>query len=248
MKKQILLIDMDGVLADWYKGVMAAMKSQAKWVEQIPYEEILGFNIHEYYPKGAQQDVWNAMAKPGLFLGLEPLPGAIESLKDIEANCQSFIEPRILTAPYLRGEGLTSFTDKALWVQSRLGDWWLERLMMARDKTLVHGDYLIDDKPDISGAKVPAWKQLVYPQPWNKTFRESGARSFVWSQWGELKAELKERSCRLFPGKTRYTGNSQGGLALPSYSSLTLPQEQSHENRTRPQHRSDPQEPGLEQN
>ena len=37
------------------------------------------------------------------------------------------------------------------WVEKHLGHEFLEQIILTRDKTLITGDILIDDKPDILG-------------------------------------------------------------------------------------------------
>ena len=39
---------------------------------------------------------------------------------------------------------------------------------MTSDKTVVRGDVLIDDKPAITGAHHPVWKQLLFEAPYNR--------------------------------------------------------------------------------
>lgn len=39
------------------------------------------------------------------------------------------------------------------WVEKHLGQEFLEQVILTRDKTLITGDILIDDKPDIQGKK-----------------------------------------------------------------------------------------------
>jgi 5'-nucleotidase len=38
------------------------------------------------------------------------------------------------------------------------------QVVFAHDKTLMHGDILIDDNPEISGKMVPSWKQILFDE------------------------------------------------------------------------------------
>lgn len=40
------------------------------------------------------------------------------------------------------------------WVEKHLGHEFLEQVILTRDKTLIAGDILIDDKPDIVGKEL----------------------------------------------------------------------------------------------
>lgn len=62
------------------------------------------------------------------------------------------------------------YTEKRVWVEKRLGEKWVERLILAPDKSLFIGDYLIDDHPwpDFQGEQLlfgskefPDWKTTV---------------------------------------------------------------------------------------
>ena len=59
--------------------------------------------------------------------------------------------------------------EKYEWVENYLGDAWVKRIILTRDKTLIKGDYLIDDKPVITGVeRSPEWEQIVYDRPYNR--------------------------------------------------------------------------------
>lgn len=74
--------------------------------------------------------------------------------------------------------------NKHAWVMKHLGKGWTERVILTRDKTLVHGDVLIDDKPDVEGVAKPTWKHVYFDQPYNRknTIRP---RISSWKTWKE---------------------------------------------------------------
>lgn len=43
------------------------------------------------------------------------------------------------------------------WIEKHLGPEFLEKIILTKDKTIVTGDILVDDKPDILGEYEPAW-------------------------------------------------------------------------------------------
>ena len=75
----------------------------------------------------------------GFFSNLEPLDGAIEAFKELEKHFEVYI----LTRPSIYN--LMCYTEKADWVKKHLGFHTLERLILACDKSMVKGDYLVDD-------------------------------------------------------------------------------------------------------
>jgi 5'-nucleotidase len=72
--------------------------------------------------------------------------------------------------------------EKYAWVEQHLGAEFVQRIVLTRDKTLVHGDVLIDDKPEIGGLRKPDWRHLIYDQPWNR--HVDGPR-LTWADWRE---------------------------------------------------------------
>jgi 5'-nucleotidase len=184
MSKAILLIDMDGVLCDWFGAVKARFENNNPGLKLAPVEEFVDYDhVHTMYPQW--EDLLHAaMSTKGLYSELAPIEGAIEALKDIENNCGDFIEPFICSCPEVKYDDQACHSEKAAWVEKYLGRFWTERLILTRDKTLVRGSILIDDKPEITGAMEPVWHHLVYRQPWNA---QHGDLRFSWSDWAKFR-------------------------------------------------------------
>jgi len=81
-------------------------------------------------------------------------------------------------------------SEKAQWVEKHLGSYWLKKLIITKDKTVVYGNVLIDDKHPITGALKPMWDQIVYDQPYN-VIQFPDVKLFNWSHWVELKEDFK---------------------------------------------------------
>jgi 5'-nucleotidase len=113
MKKPRLYIDMDGVLCNFYKAALEALRK----------------NPEQKYP----QSKW------GFFLNLEEIPGAIDAVNKLKEEYDVWI----LTRPSFHN--VNCFTEKAQWVWDHLGFDVLQKTIMAGDKSLLKGDYLIDD-------------------------------------------------------------------------------------------------------
>uniref|UniRef100_A0A8C2FCT0 5',3'-nucleotidase, mitochondrial n=1 Tax=Cyprinus carpio TaxID=7962 RepID=A0A8C2FCT0_CYPCA len=55
------------------------------------------------------------------------------------------------------------------WVEKHLGSEFLEQIILTRDKTIVTGDILVDDKPDILGVEPnPSWEHVLFTACHNK--------------------------------------------------------------------------------
>jgi 5'(3')-deoxyribonucleotidase len=79
-------------------------------------------------------------SKWGFFLKLEPLPNAIESVNELKKEFDVWI----LTRPSFNN--INCYSEKAQWVLDNLGYDMLEKTILGGDKSLVKGDYLIDDQ------------------------------------------------------------------------------------------------------
>lgn len=139
----IIYIDMDDVLCDFSGAHKRALELNP--VISIP-QSLFGF-----YQK------------------LNPLPGAIETLKALYGS--SSYTPYILTAPSIKNP--FSYTEKRVWIEEWLGYPFVERLIICSHKGLLKGDILIDDNScgrgqelfegkliHFGSAKFPNWQSI----------------------------------------------------------------------------------------
>jgi 5'(3')-deoxyribonucleotidase len=77
----------------------------------------------------------------GFFSDLEPLPGALDAVAGLRRLGH---EVWILSRP--SAKNLNCYSEKAYWVQKYLGEDMVERLILACNKSLVKGDFLVDDQ------------------------------------------------------------------------------------------------------
>ncbi len=74
--------------------------------------------------------------------------------------------------------------EKFAWVKEHLGQEFVERIVLTRDKTLVRGDILVDDKPEVTGVCTPAWMHVLYDQPYNQHIRQKPR--LTWANYEEV--------------------------------------------------------------
>lgn len=158
----IILVDMDGVIANFELGVKEKFCLDHPDKPHIPLEERTTFHVKDQYPEDLQPLVEKIYLSTGFCFSLKPLPGSIESIKRISTKHDLYI----CTSP------LSSYDpcilEKYQWVHQNLGKDWVKKIIATRDKTLVRADYLIDDNPEVKGIIQPAWEHLLYDQPYNR--------------------------------------------------------------------------------
>lgn len=159
--KKILYVDMDNVLVDFKSGIARVPEGiKAKYMDD-------GSKDH----KPHFDDI------PGIFSLMDPMPGAIESVKKLAEKYDLYI---LSTAPW---GNPSAWVDKLRWVKlyfdepggNEKDNVFYKRLILSHHKDLCRqeGSYLIDDRPK-HGAKefgghwihfgseqYPDWKSVV---------------------------------------------------------------------------------------
>lgn len=111
----IVYIDMDDVLCD-FSGQFRA---------DLAANPAIGFPQSQY----------------GFFTKLAALPGAVAAVRALIASAQ--YEPYILTAPSVRNP--LCYTEKRVWIEQQFGLAFVSRLIICANKSLLRGEFLIDD-------------------------------------------------------------------------------------------------------
>ena len=171
-----ILIDMDGPLVQWEQGIYDLFVARYPGAPAIHPSARRLFKIKDEYPEAQHGFLDRIMHERNFYRNLLPEPGGIEALRDMLAGG---LDPVICTAPL----ALSSFcaSEKMLWTRHYLGDAWVDRLVMARDKTRIHGNILIDDRPHVTGQSKPTWRQVTYDAPYNRDI--GGPRLIGWTDW-----------------------------------------------------------------
>jgi len=96
------------------------------------YKKDLEINPKQSYPQ----------SQFGFFLKLLPLNGAIESVNVLKKDFDVWI----LTRPSVHN--INCYSEKALWIRNYLGFEMQEKTILCTDKSLLKGDFLIDDQTE----------------------------------------------------------------------------------------------------
>lgn len=175
----IILLDMDGVLADFDLGVMTEWRYRHPDEPLIPEHERQHFNIDDEHPRYAEriQDIYRAS---GFFSGLNPIPGSHQGVRDLQRLGH---EVFICTAPLFSSP--TCMPEKYEWLHRHFDEALARRIIITKDKTLVHGQLLIDDRPEVVGVnQQPTWEHVLYDRAFNRAV--NGKRRLNWTNWREV--------------------------------------------------------------
>lgn len=169
----VVLLDMDGPLAD-FDGHFWERCLAEGWAFDIdlPSQQAHRF-FTEHMPDRAQRKAARRLVdSPGWFEDLPVVDGAAEGIIDLMA---AGFDLWVCTKPLEANP--TCRDAKGAWLRRHLPD--LEhRLIIAPDKSLVMGDYLIDDAPHpawYDGGRA-TWAPIIFTAPFNG----------VGSDWADL--------------------------------------------------------------
>lgn len=170
-----ILVDLDGVLADWSGGIERKLVHTPRALQWIDWSNWNG--VKEGAPALVRELVLLAQASPGFYLSLKPIAGGADALRDMVADGHLVT---ICSTPDETNP--TCADDKIAWLEENVGPGWGKRLILTHDKTQVRGDILIDDKENITGALAPEWEHVIFDAPYNQA-PSARARLFHWNEW-----------------------------------------------------------------
>lgn len=167
--KPTLLIDMDGIFCDWIAGYYMTLEAKfpgaRSWFPEI--KNLAQFYVSDNLLDQRGQDVEKLICiDPELYAIAPPFPGAIGGMQRLRNYCAAAgVEFFICTAPHIANT--YCYSQKAVWIKEQLGEPWLERLIITRDKSVIVGDVLLDDKPDPLGSQQPMWEHVLFSRSYN---------------------------------------------------------------------------------
>ena len=154
-KKKVLYIDMDGVIADFWKPIQMIQPK---------------IDDKKYFPNYSDQEkeVHSICERnPRIFRDLEAIKGSIQATKPLFKKFDVyFLSTPMWNLP-------ESFTDKRLWLEKHYGELAKKRLILTNRKDLSIGDFLVDDRlkngaKEFTGnhihfgtKKFPDWESVV---------------------------------------------------------------------------------------
>jgi 5'-nucleotidase len=171
-----ILVDMDGVLADFEGAFLDIYRRNYPDKPFIPLAERNSFYLRDQYAPELRSFIEGIYNSPGFYLDLPLIKGSAEGLQEMISTGH---DVWICTAP--SSSNPTCIQDKFDWLNRHFGSDLTKKLIVTGDKTIVRGDILIDDRPEVTGAQEPSWQHILYSQPYNANI--TSKRRLTWDNW-----------------------------------------------------------------
>lgn len=196
--KKRVLVDMDGPLSNLNLGLYYGW--DVLWPEDQPEKimqrECFWLDDMDNFVENADEKskvIWQA---EGFFESLEPAEKGL-GIVAMKEMVQLGHEVYIATSA---GDKIThAASEKFEWVKKHLGIEWLGKMVVAHDKNVIDGDYLIDDLPFPNGEENGAsWEHVVYDMQINRHIKNDpnkdkllqSKRRLNWQNWKVVLSEL----------------------------------------------------------
>lgn len=172
----IILVDQDGPMADFEQGVINVWQ---KWFPNesfVPIENRRNFYTRLDYPKELRGRIDEIQYSKNFYADLPIVAGCFEAISEMLALGYNV---RICSAPSSKYENCVG--EKYFWVEKHFGREFTRRIILTKDKTLIKGNFLIDDRPLIEDIDTAEWEHILYDAPYNRHI--SDKKRLTWSNW-----------------------------------------------------------------
>ncbi len=172
----IILVDQDDVLADFTGELLRRCQEEMPDENWLPFEAHSELYFYKNYPVRLHAQILAVNWNPGFFCSLQPIPGALDGIKEMLALG---LDPLICTSQIASQP--TCVQEKMEWIIHYLGRDFARRTGINADKTTVRGRILIDNRPEITGRLTPEWEHVLYDRPHNR--HVVNKRRLTWQNW-----------------------------------------------------------------
>lgn len=160
----VVLVDMDGVLADYDSGVLKIISERHPDIIHPGVRK--NFYINDDF--GQHSDLVKLISdEEGFFLSLDLAPGAIEGWQRL---IDMGYHPVICSSPKLTNPYCVQ--EKLEWLRRHFvpifGENVIDEAIITRNKHEFDGIVLIDDRPEVLNAEQAAWRHVVFDMPYNR--------------------------------------------------------------------------------
>ena len=174
---------MDGPLANLELGFLHVWQARFPKEFFIPIEKRKKSHLTQEYPNNLRGKIESILNTRGFFLNLPPVESGIEAVKEMISDNRN----KILICSSGIYANKNSIGEKRFWLEKYLGQDVARYAVFTKDKTVIRGDYLIDDNPSVEiGTYTPEWKYIIFDQPFNKNSKHKLRIKSDWSNWRKV--------------------------------------------------------------
>ncbi len=137
-ERKIICVDMDEVIADALGEHL--LRYNREFASNITVRDLHGRWLWDYVPVERQKVLYDYMCSEDFFAVLEVMPDAQRVLERLQTRFDVFIASAAMEVP-------SSFNAKFKWLEKHFPFIRPSRIVFCGDKSILHGDYLIDDNP-----------------------------------------------------------------------------------------------------
>jgi len=186
-RKTRILVDMDGVLVDFETTLFQAYRTENPHLRYIEPENRQGMYMdaqyREKFGETEYQVLRNLLDRDHFYRDMLPILPAVEAVNFLLDNPR--FEVFICTSPHWTNR--TCAFDKTNWIKKYLPKIETNRIFMTSDKTVVDGDFLIDDNEVIKGTnESPKFKHVLCRCGHNKGVKKSEKMPLILEKWEDL--------------------------------------------------------------
>ena len=185
MKKKRVLLDCDGVLADFCTACFNLIEQHTG--DRHTHEEVTHWDLFTIVGKGHLKPLMKeTAAKSGWCLGFPMYPGAQDVVARLEDLAEVVIVTSPMSTPYWAYE-------REIWLTQHFGIP-KGRIVQTEGKQYVAGDYLIDDADDNCfkwHKEYPRAKTLLWDAPYNRKADLTGTGIIRVKGWDDVFKQLE---------------------------------------------------------
>lgn len=186
-RKTRILVDMDGVLVDFETTLFQAYRAENPQLGYIEPENRQGMYMdaqyREKFGETEYQVLRDLLDRDHFYRDMLPILPAVDAVNSLLEHPR--YEVFICTSPHWTNK--TCAFDKTNWIKKYLPKIETNRIIMSSDKTVVDGDFLIDDNEVIKGAnKSPKFKHVLCRCGHNKGIKKSVEMPLILEKWEDL--------------------------------------------------------------
>ncbi|WP_066367549.1 5' nucleotidase, NT5C type [Neobacillus fumarioli] len=164
-----LLIDMDSVICDlmseWHR------RYNRDYDDDLTVDRLQCWESERYVKPECGLRIYDYLKEPGLFLGLKPLPFALEVLERLHNKHHIFIVTSSVS---------TAYAEKECWVEQHLPFIGRKNLIFAHRKDMIVGDLLFDDAPhNLLGFSATGRTAVAMDYPYNRDVNVPRVKSWL---------------------------------------------------------------------